>query len=74
METQWIKVDNSSLISGYKYVKEKQTLYVEFKSNKAMYAYFDVPEKLIQSIDLENPGRYIHEKIIKAGFKYRRTL
>ena len=69
---EWIHVDNSSLISGYKYLSEQQQLNVEFKSNRAMYAYFDVPEYTAESISETDPGKDIHSKIIKGGYEYKR--
>jgi hypothetical protein len=69
---EWIHVENSSLISGYKYISEKSQMNVEFKNNGAMYAYFDVPGYVADLISDENPGTDIHMRIIKGGYKYKR--
>ena len=69
---KWIHVENSSLISGYKYISDSSQMNVEFKNNGAMYAYFDVPEYVAESINEESPGTDIHNKIIKGGYKYKR--
>ena len=68
---QWITVTSSSLISGYKY-DGVGNFDVEFKSNKAMYRYFDVMPFLVNSLDTENIGKEIKTKIIGGGFKYKR--
>lgn len=69
---QWTTVENSSLISGYKYIPEQRQINVEFKSNGSMYAYFDVPASIVEGISESNPGNDIHAKIINGGYKYKK--
>jgi len=69
-KNKWILVENSSLISGYKY--DGENFVVEFKSNGAMYKYYPVPEFIANDINPEKPGADIKHKIISGGFAYKR--
>ena len=69
----WINVENSSLITGYKYISEESKFKVEFKSNGAMYAYLDVPEYVADSINPESPGKDIKVRIMGGGYKYKKV-
>lgn len=69
----WTTVDNSSLVSAFKYNSETKELDVEFKSNGAKYRYFDVPTFIGESIASdEKPGSFIQRNVIKAGKKYKK--
>lgn len=74
MDNLWTNVDNSSLISAYKYDNGARELYVQFKSNGAKYVYYDVPRFLAEEImRSETPGKIIHNQVIKAGKKYEKV-
>jgi len=71
-KNQWVHVTNSSLISGYKYFPEEKRVHVEFKNNSSMYAYFNVPAHVVNSISEKAPGNDIHSKIINGGYEYKK--
>lgn len=74
MDNLWTNVDNSSLVSAYKYDASAKELYVQFKSNGAKYVYYDVPRFLAEAIDsAEKPGKVINDQVIKAGKKYSKV-
>lgn len=70
-KNKWIFVENSNLISGYKY--DGKDFIVEFKTNKAMYRYFDVPAHVADSINEDNPGADIKHNIVEGGYSYKRV-
>jgi hypothetical protein len=69
-KNKWIFVENSNLISGYKY--DGENFIVEFKSNRAMYKYYPVPESVANVIDADSPGAGIKHLIVDGGFEYKR--
>ena len=69
-KNKWIFVENSSLISGYKY--DGENFVVEFKSNRAMYRYYPVPQSVADSINPDSPGKDIKHKIVEGGYQYKR--
>ena len=69
-KNKWIIVENSSLISGYKY--DGENFIVEFKSNGAMYKYYPVPAFVANEISEDSPGKDIKHKIIEGGYAYKR--
>lgn len=69
----WTTVDNSSLISAYKYNPEEEELDVEFKSNGAKYRYSQVWKEVGNNIKNQvAPGKFIQKNVIKAGNSYVR--
>lgn len=66
-DNKFIEVD-SSLIEGYRYDSEKETLYVTFRSNGSQYAYFNVPDYEVKLISLNpaNSGKVIKYNIIDS--------
>lgn len=69
----WTTVDNSSLISAYKYNPEEKELDIEFKSNGSKYRYFDIPQFLADSIrSSETPGKVFNTHVKKAGKRYEK--
>lgn len=74
MSNLWTNVNNSSLVSAYKYDAGEKELYVQFKSNGAKYVYYDVPRFLADAIaESETPGKVINSQVIKAGKRYERV-
>lgn len=57
---------NSTMVSALGYLPEQQTLFVEFATNKSVYAYFGVPRKLYDGL-LRTPsiGRYMNRHVLR---------
>lgn len=57
-------VDDSTAISGLGYCADNDAMFVEFKSNGYIYAYWDVPRPVYDGIwEAESKGGYFYEHI-----------
>ncbi|MCX7429196.1 MAG: KTSC domain-containing protein [Planctomycetia bacterium] len=53
------------------YDEDQQTLEIEF-TNGAVYRYFDVPAEVYRGLmAAESHGRYFHEHVRSAGYRYQ---
>lgn len=67
----WTPVENSSLVSGYRYHPEEQCLDVLFKSNGAKYRYGSVGINLYEEmVASEKIGSFIKKNIINGKHNY----
>ena len=57
---------NSNMLSEMGYLRSAETLFVKFRSNEAVYAYFKVPPVHWQRLRMVNSvGRYMQNNIFK---------
>ncbi|OAV44606.1 KTSC domain-containing protein [Lewinella sp. 4G2] len=58
---------NSTMLSEMGYLRSAETLFVKFRNNGAVYAYFKVPSVHWQRLRAVNSvGRYMQEHIFKS--------
>lgn len=68
----WIATPESSNISGFGYVKERQMLIVEFK-NGTRYNYYDVLEVMFDRMKAApSKGQFLAQNI-KGAYRYARA-
>lgn len=62
----------SSALRSVRYDEEQRVLEIEF-SNGAVYQYFDVPAEVYSELmAAESHGRYFHQQVRDAGYRYQR--
>lgn len=65
-------IDDSTAISGLGYCDDNDAMFVEFKSNGYVYAYWDVPRSVYDGIwEADSKGGYFHE-YIRGVYEYTR--
>lgn len=68
----WIATPESSNISGFDYIKDRQVLIVEF-TNGGRYNYFDVPEIVFERMKAApSKGKFLAQNI-KGKYRYSRV-
>lgn len=68
----WIATPESSNITGFGYVKERQMLTVDFK-NGTRYNYYDVPEVVFERMKAApSKGQFLAQNI-KSVYRYARA-
>lgn len=68
----WIATPESSNISGFGYVKERQMLIVDFK-NGTRYNYYDVPEVVFERMKAASSRGQFLAQNIKGIYRYARA-
>jgi hypothetical protein len=69
---EWIDTPESSNIARFSYDEVSHVLKVEFK-NGSVYAYYDVPEQLFNSmLHAPSKGQYLAQQV-KGSYRYARA-